>query len=408
MGNLIHRSFFSQGEAVSKQEEVIQLDPAKSHLLAFCINKQTIGRHLDNTVVNDAHLIVSSLEDISVLQEENSKIITASANPDKCTLEGMETVFKERAKKVRDDGAFFFYFAGHGRKDTDNTFSLVPMDNDKPGITANMLKKWLQEAECKAKYIILILDCCYAGGIIEDVANVSFAPHVTVVMAACTANEVSFGIQTLGNSIFSYFLSHAISNTRLPQSNFPVMEINDRCKALTKALASLLVTLDENGEPQPEYTVQPRVEVLRPSSNSKPPNKLELLKLLDHNRQCLHEKSLDWLDSCGDEESGGLVQLKNEGFLEKEHHEVLSTIINYMMRSVCKIQLRWSQPTANEIEVFQAAYNVMKATIEKVQPDVKFNKTDKHYGLVSYIGAIPHYLTLGELRKYKYKLEQSN
>ena len=169
MGNLIHKSFLS-GKLISNERQLDQelsYDPKESFMVAFCINKQvspSVRKHqLDNSVISDAHKIISSLENSSVLPEENSRIYVASANLSHCTREGMERKIRRMAGNVGKSGAYFIHFSGHG---TGNEFALAPSDYDRDRhqdtcITANMLQEWLEG--CNAKYVIFIVDCYFAA-----------------------------------------------------------------------------------------------------------------------------------------------------------------------------------------------------------------------------------------------------
>lgn len=73
------------------------------------------------------------------------------------------------AATAEPDDAVLFYFAGHGESD-DIEFGLVtasvagPRLHDDPGyLKRNRLAKFA--ADCKAKHVLMVLDCCHAGAV---------------------------------------------------------------------------------------------------------------------------------------------------------------------------------------------------------------------------------------------------
>ena len=389
MGNLIqlHNSFLS-GNLISNelqldQDPELSYDPKESYMVAFCINQQVSHSvrkcQLDNSVINDAHKIIASLENISVLPEENSRIYVASANPSDCTREGMERKIRRMASNVGKSGAYFIHFSGHG---TGDEFALAPSDYDGDRhqdtcITANMLQEWLEG--CNAKYVIFIVDCCFAAGVVED----RYLPIGYYAFASCMANEVSSSVDTLGCSIFSYFLSYSIEKCGTPllqsTATFPISAIHEKCRELTIALSSLLIVIEE-GSLKRGIQQQPMLMqgIKQKSPFIAPPD------------TTLDKATTTYLQECG----SALQTLQEENVLDQ--YEVIVTVLNFMMRTVCTLQVFYNPTTAATRQVYTAAYSQVKHTIRQYLQ--RLPEIDNKWAISCYLSTLPSYMSQGELR----------
>ena len=164
-------------------------------------------------------------------------------------LEGMKKSFQEVAGAVGERGLFIFQFSGHGlsvKRQADGQFGLVPADFDMTTakfITGSVLNQWLIDSKCKARQVVFILDCCYAGGLGTDVtAGVPNLRSGLYVLSASTALEASLVILPLGNSLFTYFLAYAIRKFRFVCSTLPISKIFEECRELCVAVSSLMIS----------------------------------------------------------------------------------------------------------------------------------------------------------------------
>ena len=405
-------------------EETLSFDPSQSHLVAFCINRQTSPRfrhrQLNDTVVHDSFKVMSTLQDSGALLRNNSNLIQASIEPGNCTFTGMKKAFQTEARKVERGGAFFFHFSGHGIRVNNHQFGLAPMDFDYTSetyITASVLNQWLHEAECRAKFVLFTIDCCYAGGIAEALTKGSdtITPYPGLyVMASCTANEVSVIIGTLGNSIFCYFLAHSISSTRSPPGRFPIRRIYDKCKKLSIALSSLLLSYEKTTglhwrTMQPELAHSRLSEtVLQFTGEGEGGDQIDAgimrfnyaTELYDFTAgaggrggrgkegvEKLHEKCLTWLEMSYSDTNGGLVILKEEGVLGNEQC-LTDTVLCCMLRSVASIQLACDRSTVATPNLYITAYMHVVAAIDIVQCGVVCNEREFALGLAYYLDTL--------------------
>lgn len=398
-------------------EDNLSFDPSQSYLVAFSINRQTSPRfrhkQLNDTVVSDAFKVMSALEGKGVLPRSNAKLVEAKLEEDSCTFKGMKQVFLDQARRAGKGGVFFFHFSGHGIRVNNDQFGLAPVDFDYTAetyITANVLNQWLHEADCKAKYVLFTIDCCYAGGIAEALTRGSdkLTPFPGLyVMAACTANEVSIILGTLKNSIFCYFLSHAICNIDFPPGQFPVREAYDKCKKLSIALSSLLLGYDKTGgvtwkTMQPELTHSTLSQTVMDLAEGGGDDMTDAgvtrfiyaTELYDYEKgggTSLDEKCRTWIEMSYIDDNGGLVQLKEEGILGPSAEQcIMDTVLCCMLRSVACIQLVCDPTNVANANLFITAYMHIVAAIDIVCRGIEFHEREFALGLAYYLDSLLH------------------
>ena len=193
--------------------------------------------------------VVRAFIDKNVLPKSHIRLFTATQHEDECCFEGMKKSFQEVAGAVGEHGLFIFQFSGHGlsvKRQADGQFGLVPADFDMTTakfITGSVLNQWLIDSKCKARQVVFILDCCYAGGLGTDVtAGVPNLRSGLYVLSASTALEASLVILPLGNSLFTYFLAYAIRKFKFVCSTLPISKIFEECRELCVAVSSLMIS----------------------------------------------------------------------------------------------------------------------------------------------------------------------
>ena len=182
---------------------------------AFCvgIDQQLTDRteQVDETINRDATEMQRTFLTTLGLNPEQIKVSTASNACDDCTKKGLRDSFIKCAGKVKENGNFIFYFAGHGYELHDRCI-LSPADFNKQdvssGISGDDLINWVNIAECKASNVLFIFDCCYAGNLGELLTsdeNLKTKANL-YVMCGCAPKEKVTAISALRHSIFTYFL----------------------------------------------------------------------------------------------------------------------------------------------------------------------------------------------------------
>ena len=381
----------------NKADECLRFDPSQSYAMAYGINYQTDPRfkkrQLDQTVVQDSFRVLSALE-TGVIPREHSSLFEAKLVPQSCTFEGMRQSLKVQAAKVGVDGAFFFHFSGHGVKVGNGQFGLAPVDFDYTAetyITASVLSQWLRESGCKAKYIVLSLDCCYAGGIATALTRGtdSLNPISDLyVMASCTANETSMVIGSLGNSIFCYFLDHAIRSAEFSVGQFPIEVIYNKARKLSMALSSLLVNYDRSSglswktmQPELAYSaIRTRVIEMSGKGEDQTDATVDRFRyatmLYDNTKpiDTLDDKCLAWIEMAYSK-NGQLRELQEEKMLIAEKC-LMDTVLCSMMYSIAAIQLACHPETAANSNLCITAFMYVAAAIDVVQPGIDFQERE--------------------------------
>ena len=183
---------------------------------AFCVGIDELHHPVcaqeprEEIVANDAIQMSIAFVNNLGLTNEQVKISIASNESDDCTKHGLHTSFLACAEKVGENGNFIFYFAGHGFE-WRNRCVLMPADFNKKGesgISGDELVQWLNDSKCKAKNVLFIFDCCYAGSLGETLTcHNRLESNVNLfAMCGCAAKEKLSSIGGLEHSIFAFFL----------------------------------------------------------------------------------------------------------------------------------------------------------------------------------------------------------
>ena len=346
-------------------------DPSQSYMVSYGIDKQTnpkfSAKTLSSITVDDANQVVDALVDSGMLPRSNTCLYAASKDLEQCKIEGMKRTFQECARKVGPSGLFVFHFSGHGIKVQSNEWGLAPVDFDytqSTYLTSDVLGRWLSEVECKAKHILFSLDCCYAGGIGSELTHSTDLSGITgsfYVLSACTAYETSLVVGSLGHSIYTYFLSIAISKLCQVPGELPLKRVFSECHVCSEALSSLFIKYNSSGGLEVSH-MQPQMNVVNLKSvvteimgkgedtTDAQMNRFQYAtELYDRSKPVLplEEKTLAYIDTVKVLSEGGPL---NE--LNKRHlltGRVLETAICSMMYSIAAIELAYDDSRHSKV-----------------------------------------------------------
>ena len=198
----------------------------------------------------------------------NIKTIIASRHQAESTYEGIKRSFQEQAARVGLSGLFIFHFTGHGLCIRAKESGLAPSDFNYTRdrlITGTTIAEWLAEIQFQGRYILVILDCCYAGGVANELTLATAAEHISIagmyVLTSCTASESSKVISALGHSVFNYFFCRTVDSCHVCPGHFPVQEVYTINHECCEAFSSLLVTYNKQ-EGLYWGTMQPQMRFL--------------------------------------------------------------------------------------------------------------------------------------------------
>ena len=180
---------------------------------AFCVGMdKCLTGEWEEIITNDVKEMYTVL--CSELGLSPNQVKVSLASVDGCmrtSKKGLRASFIECAKKVKENGNFIFYFAGHGYECGDRCI-LSPTDFNKEnvnsGISGDDLVTWLNDARCKAHNLLFIFDCCYAGNLGKMLTqDVTLKTNANLsVMCGCAPKEKVSSFIVLKHSIFTYFL----------------------------------------------------------------------------------------------------------------------------------------------------------------------------------------------------------
>lgn len=339
----------------------------------------------------------------------------ASATPEHCTTSGIKHTFFEAAGKVGTRGMLVFHFTGHGIKVGDSGWGLAPVDFDytkEHFITGQQMVDWLQGFQ--GRYVLIILDCCYAGGMAAEIAKVTATQEVPVsglfVLTSCTADEASLVVSAVGHSIFNFFLTSVMHSNPSVYSGFlPINDVYEECNTCCQAFSSLLLSYDSRQDvlkwkmQQPEmkyFQVNEFVDSMFSSgeeeTDAAEPNRLQfVMKYYNFEKCVLKKKPIDdkimaWLEIT----RTALLELCTRGFLDNLH--IRSACIASMMYSVASLFLALKQPELAEPNVFLIAFIHVAATIDHVHQELSLSKKDLKV-------ALEYYASVLGSHKVKYK-----
>ena len=411
----------------------LKYDPDQSFMVAYGIDKQTHPKFSKKTLsyvtVLDAHQVCMALIDKNVLPKSHVQLFAASKDLDMCTTEGIKESFQAVAKRAGKDGILFFHFSGHGIK-VGNEWGLAPADFNykrEAFISGDVLNSWLAEANCQAPYVIISLDCCYAGGLANELTTSAINLRSgTYVLSACTAFETSLVIGPLGHSVYAYFLSYAIRVISFAHGSLPIHEIFEECSILSRSLTSFLVSYS------PDFglkmkAMQPVLKYFDisnsiPSDVSKikalPPqqNKFELglsspsvnryafitqhFAKMDVENGELCNLCLDWLGTMT-EDGNHLHELASRGLLRDE---VLDAIVCLMMWSFASIQFVEDKANIYKGSHFLLAFLYTASALDSIY-HIRLNQEHMKQGLEFYLGVIEeNEIDISELQQLREEL----
>lgn len=220
-----------------------------SRMLAFVIHKQSdpdfSKESLGNSINQGCQYITHFFKDIV----EHSVVLDSSNNPSECSLVGIQEQIRVCSEAVGKDGLFVLYLSGHGRP-----HGFFPGDySSAKGNTLSVreLASCLKVATRKAKYVLVILDCCCAGKITDRL--VKKTPGNVYILSACTGLETTLASATLGCSLFTYFVGKALDNHPVSNCTLDLYNVHKDCQACVNAMTSLIMQIGQEGLQTSQY-----------------------------------------------------------------------------------------------------------------------------------------------------------
>ena len=132
------------------------------------------------------------------------------------------------------------------------------------GISGNDLIEWLHIAECKARHVLFIFDCCHAGDLgtaLTSPGNLVKIESGLFVMCRCAGKEECTSIGALRHSIFAYFFLDYLRRQHC-MGRFEVKQAMKEITELCYSFSSLLVSYDEKERELQPHEMHPILDAL--------------------------------------------------------------------------------------------------------------------------------------------------
>jgi len=264
------RDYTDQYSVIASADSVLEFDPNRSYAVCVGIDRQLDARFSAKSLGYIAAKDAISMSEAFIadmgLQRDRVNVYTAQDDAFLCKKGALSTLFVNYAKKVEEGGMFIFHFSGHGIliKGDRSEWVLAPADfsgDGNTGISGEELVKLIEISGCKAHHVLIILDCCYAGGIGRNVAswdNIMKVKPGVYVMCACAAKEISLALAALGNSIFTFFLLHYFEKSH-SKGRLDVTAVMADVSEMCRSFSTLMLRYTEDCGLKPA-TMKPQLE----------------------------------------------------------------------------------------------------------------------------------------------------
>eukprot|EP00117_Sycon_ciliatum_P039567 scpid37550/ scgid1907/ len=235
------------------EDRVLHFNPATSRAVCagvgYSLNKVMKRSDLGESAEKDPVRLYSILRDPLGLPANHVEYLTSKSSEYPATMSNLVDYISDAAEKVGEDGLLLVSFSGHGqvRENPDGSKSGLLVTADNYGsTTASVLTARhieLSLKKCKARHIVIFLDCCHAGllaaSLAEDAVQ-STSQSELYVLAACSTSEVSLCHSELGSGFFTFFTSDYLRRHGKP-GQLPIGAAMKHCQSLCPAMAELCV-----------------------------------------------------------------------------------------------------------------------------------------------------------------------
>lgn len=364
---------------------VINFNPSQSYFFGYGIVSGPTRTSNHQDAINVARCLISN----EIVPANN--VITFANNSsdfsDSYTLIKLAKAFKFQASNVESDGILTFYYSGPGHKMGENRWSLASTDFDARDptthITADSIINWLVTSTCKAKLVLVILNCSQGGADLATALTDRTRNHSGLSVCALSTNDDPPSLFTsLDTSISARFLSTAISKLRAGQGVLQVTNVYDFTARCCEAFFKLILTYDPVAKrvidahvAQPTLTAlgKPRLVEMGSSEETDqgPPGAMQFLAKYFHHGMAgapLHQYAYDWLQRAGDVAEGPLADLLRLGVLGDD--VVTCAVICVMMQALASVQIAFGEAadvdSANRLLV---AFTAVAATVSSIARD---------------------------------------
>ena len=376
----------------SASDWCLKFEGSKSHGVCVGIDISSQNgsiQDLDDTAAKSAMLVREAIAGRIIPHDQIHEVSLEKLY----TKEALRQLIKTSASKVQVEGIFIFHFSGHAFLHEDEWVLAVANKDVSTGITAIDLMEWIVNAECKARHVLIVLDCCCAGRIGDKlIAQVQGNSYMRAnsqevhVMCSCSRANIPSPVKILGGSIFSYFLSSTLRHEAI-ETGFDIKSSMDKVADLCHSFCTLILNYtQEDGltpiQMQPSMDSTLNHKLWEPDDTDYCPS----LKALDNLRDKslglpkLHPEVIAWLKS--DEVQESLIALHSNASLPAP---LLDGVFSALLYSVTCLNLKHDRSHISEKNLFiVAATEVILVLEESGHPKISVTKHQIKKGLDYY------------------------
>ena len=204
------------------------------------------------------------------------------------------------------------------------------------------------------------------------------------MLASCTANETSLPLNSLGYSIFSYFLRYSLDRVQPNPGCLPLSDIFTECRSCSEALSSIIICYDNKlGLKFGKFV--PSVSAYAPSSSDSELDSVPIqavrrnnsfvFKYLDSSERSplLKKITTDWLESLRKLEPSPLKFLKDRSLFEEGYDtegRILSATITLLIHSIASIELVYNSDNVTDPNLFLLAFVEVMAILDRMHQGI--------------------------------------
>ena len=380
---------------------VIRFKSSQSYFFGYAIVSDPV-RALNH---QDVRTVAKCLISNEVVPEDNALTYADNSSCD-YTATRLAKAFKSQASNVESEGIFIFYYSGPGHDVGQQCWSLASSDFDARDqtthITAGTITSWLVEAACKAKHVLVILNCSHGGASIAAALtdNTKNSSGLSTCVLSTNGDPPSL-FTSLETSATSHFLCAAITKMHVGSGLLKLTNLYNLTAQSCEAFFKLIVSYNpaakrldlHDAHPTIAALGKPQVVSIMPTEeNDGPPGMMQFLTEYFHDGMKgtpLHYYSYDWLQWAGNVDSSPLADLLQLGVL---HDEVVCAVICAMMYTLASVQVAFEPVDVDSSNRLLMAFTAVAATVSTIARD-SAELNEQHFRLAwrSYCETVESY-----------------
>ena len=359
---------------VSPTDWCLQFKASQSYGMCVGIDISSHDSGQDDIAAKSAALVKEAIAD-NIIPQDQIHEYSLEKEPNQCTKHALRDIIKANASEVKEEGIFVFHFSGHAfLHENKCVLAAANYHHASTGITANELMEWIRSAECKARHILIVLDCHCAKCIgeklfsqIQESLNTKAGSGEVHVMFSCSTTSALPPVKILSGSIFSYFLSSALKQ-QSSENGFNIKDSMDKVGDLCHSFSTLVLNYTQR-DGLTQVKIQPCIDstlnykLYKPDSDE--PDSCQNLKVLydlcDNSRLPeLHPKALNWLKSTEVQKSLKILH-SNESL----PMPLLYGVFSALLYSISCLHLKYDRTHISKQNLFVVAAIIVVLILEE-------------------------------------------